>query len=169
MVTAILKKAVRIEGSTQALASRLNAPEPTLMRWMAGRAQTPLKAFFAVLDFIAQVERTAPALADAAGAVQEGPADSLSFALGPLLARCERCDGTQFALRGAGPLRVTSVLSCRACQAETVHGRLLATLASDAVQQSRALAARTRRAVTASREKAERSSRALNASARRLR
>ena len=51
IITDILRETIRIEGSAQALASRLNAPEGTLARWVAGRAQTPLRAFLAVLEF----------------------------------------------------------------------------------------------------------------------
>jgi hypothetical protein len=47
MIPLLLRQAAEAEGSTQALASRLNAPEPTLLRWMDGRAQTPLRALLA--------------------------------------------------------------------------------------------------------------------------
>jgi hypothetical protein len=164
IVTRILKQAARAEGSTQALASRLNAPEPTLLRWMDGRAQTPLRAFLAVLDFLMQLEgknKLDPAEAP-------GQPDKLVFPLGPLLARCARCDGAEFRLLEPGTLRLTSPLGCTACGEPVVHGRLLAQLAKDAVHQSRAVAARTRRAVKRAQEIIERGQGRLAASARRL-
>lgn len=162
IVTRILQQAARAEGSTQALASRLNAPEPTLLRWMDGRAQTPLRAFLAVLDFLMQLEgRSNPDPAEAPA----GQPDRLVFPLGPLHARCARCDGTEFRLLAPGALRLTSVLGCTACGEEAIHGRLLAQLARDAVHQSRAVAARTRRAVKQTRALVERGQERLAASA----
>jgi hypothetical protein len=114
IVTLILKQAAEVEGSTQALASRLNAPEATLIRWMTGRAQTPLRAFHAVLDFLMQVERKA---ADRpAEPARTGQPEKLVFPLGPLLARCTRCDGTEFRLVMPGALRLTSPLACTATE-----------------------------------------------------
>jgi hypothetical protein len=115
---------------------------------MDGRAQTPLRAFLAVLEYLMQLERKVANGADAAAPTAEGAQpDKLVFPLGPLLARCARCDGTEFRRVNAGPLRLTSPLACTACGAEVIHGDLLAQLAKDAVHQSRAVAARTRRAV----------------------
>ena len=161
----ILQQAARAEGSTQALASRLNAPEPTLVRWMTGRAQAPLRAFLAVLDFLMELERKQPPGREAAAAQP----DPLVFPLGQLLARCSRCDASEFRLVHPGALRLTSPLACTACGAEVVHGNLLAQLAKDAVQHSRAVAVRTQRAVSASRARLESGQRRLEASARRVR
>jgi hypothetical protein len=149
IVTLILHQAAKAEGSTQALASRLHAPEPTLLRWMDGRAQTPLRAFLAVLDFLMQLEnKEAEACATADPAPPGDPhADKLVFPLGPLFARCARCDATEFRLVTPGSLRLTSPLSCTGCGAQVVHGNLLAQLATDAVHHSRAVAARTQRTV----------------------
>lgn len=140
-VTLILRQAAEAEGSTQALASRLNAPEATLQRWMSGRAQTPLRAFLAVLDFLMQHERK-NGEAPAAAAAEERQPDKLVFPLGPLLARCARCDGREFRPGRPGPLRLITPLVCTACGAEVLHGNLLGGLATDAVHQSRALATR---------------------------
>lgn len=168
IITRILQEAARAEGSTQALASRLNAPEATLLRWMDGRAQAPLRALLAVLDFLMQLERKAAALETAAPAAPSGQPDKLTFPLGPLLARCARCDGSEFRLRQGGTLRLTSPLECSACGQEILHGNLLAQLAKDAVHQSRAVAVRTRRAVAQTHEIVERGRRRLDGSARRL-
>lgn len=145
IVTLILQQAAKAEGSTQALASRLHAPEPTLLRWMDGRAQPPLRAFLAVLDFLMQLERKS---ADACGAKpgEAGQPDELVFPLGPLFARCSRCDGSEFRRGEGAALRLTSLLTCTTCGAQIVHGDLLAQLARDAVHQSRAVAVRTQRA-----------------------
>lgn len=155
IVTLILRQAAEAEGSTQALASRLNAPEATLLRWMSGRAQTPLRAFLAVLEFLMQLERKDGERLPMPAAADERHPDKLVFPLGPLLARCVRCDSNEFRLAKPGSLRLTSPLVCTACGAEVVHGNLLAQLAMDAVHHSRALAARTRRAVDSSRERTE--------------
>ena len=168
IVTVILQQAVQAEGSTQALASRLNAPEPTLIRWMTGRAQTPLRAFLVVLDFLMEGERRS-GNGRATESESSSPPDKLVFPLGPLLARCARCDGTEFRLAEPGPLRLTSALACTACGAEVVHGNLLAQLAKDAVHQSRAVAARTKRSLSQSRKMVENAQRRLEAVARRMR
>lgn len=168
VIPLILQQAAKAEGSTQALANRLNAPEPTLRRWMDGRAQTPLRAFLAVLEFLMQLERRA---ADAAAPAhpEPGTPDKLVFPLGPLRARCARCDATEFRLLVPGALRLTSALACTACGAEVVHGNLLAQLAKDAVHQSRAVAVRTQRGLDRSRAVVERAKRRIEASAKRVR
>jgi len=168
IVTLILQQAARAEGSVQALATRLNAPEPTLVRWMTGRAQTPLRAFLAVLDYLMQIERRAANDGDEASSAGV-PSDKLVFPLGPLLARCARCDGTEFRLAKPGPLRLTAPLACAACGEEVVHGNLLAQLAKDAVHHSRAVAVRTQRAVSASRHRLEKGQHSLETSQRRVR
>jgi hypothetical protein len=144
IITDVLREAAHIEGGTQALATQLRAPEPTLARWLAGRAQTPLRAFLAALELVmnAELREGRGQVQGAAGALPAGP---LVFRLGPLQARCTRCDGEVFLQRGEGELRMTSVLACAACGTPVVHGRLIAQLAKDAVYQSRAATARTRR------------------------
>jgi hypothetical protein len=170
LIPLLLQQAAEAEGSTQALASRLNAPEATLLRWMSGRAQTPLRAFLAVLEYLMQLERKAAnSAADAAAPAADGTQpDRLQFPLGPLLGRCARCDGTEFRLVNAGTLRLTSPLACTACGASVIHGNLLAQLAKDAVHQSRAVAARTRRATEHARAVVARGRRHLEESARRV-
>lgn len=153
VVVRVLREAARIEGSTSALAGRLRAPETTLVRWMTGNAQMPLRAFLAAVEFVMQAENAA------ADAPPGGPppAQKLVFPLGELLARCARCDGTEFTPGSPGaPLRLTSTLVCTACGEKVVHGRLLARLAQDAVHQSKAMAVRARRAVESSRERVAR-------------
>ena len=167
IITDILREAIRIEGSAQALASRLNAPEGTLARWVAGRAQTPLRAFLAVIDFVMKHEAGAPPSPGAPAAADDAP-PSLVLALGPLEARCARCDGTRFKRLGAAPLQLTSVLACCECGTQVVHGNLLAQLARDAVQQSRASMARAQRAVSVSRASIERAREGVAKSAERL-
>lgn len=171
IITLILHQAAKAEGSTQALATRLHAPEATLLRWMDGRAQTPLRAFLAVLDFLMQLEgkeAEAPTAGEAARPAAAG-ADKLVFALGPLFARCARCDGTEFRLATPGALRLTSALSCSACGGQVIHGNLLAQLAKDAVHHSRAVAVRTQRAVGRTRSIIERGKRHLESSQGRVR
>lgn len=142
--TKTLAKAAEIHGSTQSLASFLRVPENTLLRWMSGRAQMPLQAFLKLIDTIAQHER--------AGAARGETVDGklLTFKMGQLLARCRRCDGTQFALANPDTeLKLTSELACRACGEQVVHGDLISELAKDTVQQSRTFTAsrQKRRAV----------------------
>ena len=171
MVPLILQQAAKAEGSTQALASRLHAPEATLLRWMDGRAQTPLRAFLAVLEFLMKLEHKAqegaPGASNPAPARGAGP-DKLVFPLGPLHARCARCDATEFRLLGPGPLLLISRLACTQCGEEVVHGNLLAQLAKDAVQHSRAVAVRTKRAVDRARGVVERGRRRIERSAQKL-
>ncbi len=147
IVTRVLAEAARAEGSTQALATRLKAPESTLQRWIDGHAQAPLRAFLAALEFVMDEERLHPAAPTEPGT----DAQHLVFRLGPLNARCARCDCEEFTTRDPGRLRLTSVLLCRSCGQTVVHGNLLAQLAKDAVHQSRAVTGRTRRTVEASR------------------
>lgn len=154
IVTGLLHQAAKAEGSTQALATRLRAPEATLLRWMDGRAQTPLRAFLAVLEFLMELERRTAATGMAP---REGSqAGKLVFPLGPLVARCARCDGTEFRQVTPGELRLTSPLSCAACGEQVIHGALLAQLAKDAVHHSRAVAVRMQRAVNHTRAIVER-------------
>ena len=139
--TQALRRASEAEGGSAALASVLNVPQGTLERWMSGRAQTPLRAFLRVLERLTAHEASGAAPAPLANG------EPLSFHMGQLLARCSRCDGTEFAPADPGvPLKLTSALVCRACGDKAVHGDLLSQLAHDAVQYSHAMtAARARR------------------------
>ena len=109
---------------------------------MSGRAQTPLRAFLKALEHLTTQE--------ASGAATPRPVvngEPLVFRMGSLLARCARCDSTEF-LPGntQAPLRLTAELVCRACGQNVIHGNLIAQLAQDAMQQSHAMsAARHRR------------------------
>jgi len=142
--TRALARAAEAEGSTQALAGVLHVPENTLMRWMSGRAQMPLRAFLRLVELLSQHEKNGVGAASAGEVLHNG---KLSFAMGQLLARCARCDGTDFLPAVAGtPLRMTSELACVSCGERVAHGDLISQLARDAVQQSRAMTvARTRR------------------------
>jgi DNA-directed RNA polymerase subunit RPC12/RpoP len=142
LVTLLIKQAARAEGSTQALATRLNAPEPTLLRWMTGQAQVPLRVFLAVLDYLMELERRDGDRADWAGDAGGSP-DKVVLTIGTLPARCPRCGEPEFRRLLPGTFRLTSELACARCGAQVVHGSLLAQLAKDAVKQSRAVAART--------------------------
>jgi hypothetical protein len=141
LYTQTLARAAEAEGGTAALASVLHVPENTLARWMSGRAQTPLRAFLKALERLSTHETS--------GAVQPPVTNDqpLSFRMGQLLARCSRCDCTEFA--PANPqtaLRLTAQLVCRACGEKVAHGNLIAQLAHDAVQHAHTMtAARQRR------------------------
>jgi len=142
LYTQTLARAADAEGGTAALASLLHVPEKTLERWMSGRAQTPLRAFLKALERLTTHE--------ANGAAPPRPAsdgDPLVFRMGNLLARCVRCDSTEFMPADPhAPLRLTAELVCRACGQRVVHGNLIAQLAQDAVQHAHAkTAARQRR------------------------
>lgn len=152
--TETLSRAAQAEGGTAALASMLHVPEKTLERWMSGRAQTPLRAFLKVLERLTVHEQNG---ASAAPLVKDG--EPLSFRIGQLLARCSRCDCTEFDPAEADkPLTLVSALACRACGEKVIHGNLIAHLAQDAVQYAHAMtAARTRRqsAVAPTRNKSD--------------
>jgi len=141
--TRTLARAAEVEGSTQALAGVLHVPENTLLRWMSGRAQMPLRAFLRIVELLSQHERNDGAAASEA----EVPGDGkLSFPMGELLARCARCDGAEFVPAAETSLRMTSELACTSCGERVVHGNLISQLARDAIQQSRAMTvARARR------------------------
>ena len=142
LYTQTLARAAEAEGGTAALASVLNVPERTLERWMSGRAQTPVRAFLKVLDRLSAHEATGIAVP---APVKDGK--PLRFQMGQLLARCSRCDGTEFAPADpAAPLKLTSPLVCRACGEKVIHGNLIAQLAQDTVLHSNAMTvARERR------------------------
>jgi len=144
--TRALARAAETEGSTQALAGVLHVPENTLMRWMSGRAQMPLRAFLRLVELLSQHEKKNGGGAGANGGEPQGNG-KLTFAMGELYARCARCDGTDFLPAVAGtPLRMTTELACASCAERVVHGDLISQLARDAIQQSRAMTvARTKR------------------------
>jgi hypothetical protein len=142
LYTQTLARAAEAEGGTAALAGVLHVPEKTLERWMSGRAQTPLRAFVRALERLTAHE--------ASGAATPRPpvnGEALVFRMGNLLARCTRCDSTEFLPAEAhAPVRLTAELVCRACGQKVVHGNLIAQLAQDAVQQAHTMtAARQRR------------------------
>ena len=166
-ITRVLEEAARIEGSTQALASRLNAPEKTLLLWMNGRAQTPLRAFLATLDFVMQAERER-ALQSVAPPAADPVVRKLVLELGELRARCARCDATEFRSLEGAELKLTGRLACLQCGEKVVHGNLLAQLAKDAVLQSRARGVRSRRTAEEAHERVLRAQQRIDKSRRQL-
>ena len=141
--TQTLARAAEAQGSTQALASLLHVPESTLLRWMCGRAQMPVQAFLELVRLLTQYEKKGGAYP----ATQAAGGEKRTFQMGRLPARCARCDGSEFVpVDPARPVKMTSELACAACGARVVHGNLIAQLAQDAVNQSRAYtAARAKR------------------------
>jgi len=143
LYTKVLRQAVELDGSPSAIASRLRVPEGTLMRWISGRAQMPLLAFLEAMQYVAEREPETPA---------EGQAidEKLSFQLGPMSARCEACDGTEFrrADQSKG-LRYASTLVCRACGTEVKHGHLVVQLAKEVSQLARTRLVRLKRSQVA--------------------
>jgi hypothetical protein len=134
LYTRALVRAAEIHGSTQALASVLRVPENTLLRWMAGRAQMPLQAFFKVVEIISADERKHAPVAPAAGT------GKLRLRIGTLEARCPRCDGVEFVAADPGqPLRYIAELVCFSCGERAVHGNLIVQLATHAVHRSKAM------------------------------
>lgn len=121
--TQTLARAAEAQGSTQALASLPHVPESTLLRWMSGRALMPVQAFLELIRAAAGGEK-------------------LSLRMGKLVAHCARCDGSEFLPADpARPVTLTSELQCAACGERVIHGNLIAQLAQDAVNQSRAYTA----------------------------
>jgi hypothetical protein len=125
--TRALTRAAALQGSKQALAYQLRVPEPTLLRWMSGRAQMPVQAFHRLIALLVEHEKSAggePQYPSGTGA------EKLSFNIGALLAECADCRGTQFTASVPAPaLVMTSTLVCASCSATVAHGELLAALA----------------------------------------
>ncbi|HUQ75761.1 MAG TPA: hypothetical protein VM183_13635 [Burkholderiales bacterium] len=120
--TRALNAAVEIEGSTQGLASLLRVPEGTLLRWIAGRAMMPVRAFVRLMDIVATHEARLPDEPS-----EPAPAEAvLTFHVHQLRARCASCDAVEFVRRSPGAaLRYRSVLACNSCGQEIVHCALL--------------------------------------------
>ena len=141
LYTQTLARAAEAEGGTAALAGVLHVPEKTLERWMSGRAQTPLRAFLKALERLTAHE--------ASGVATPRPpvnGEALVFRMGDLLARCARCDGTEFLPADPqAPVRLTVALACGSCGHKVIHGNLIAQLAHDAVQQAHAMTAQRER------------------------
>ncbi len=137
--TRALAQAAAVHESNQALAYQLHVPENTLLRWMSGRAQMPLRAFHRVIELLIEHEKAA----GAAPQREMGVAQTLlSFNVGVAIAWCAQCQGTRFRL--AAPhtaLAMSSLLLCGSCSFAVVHGELLARLAAQAIQHSRHAAA----------------------------
>jgi hypothetical protein len=123
--TRLLKQLVAIEGSRQAVASLLRVPEGTLVWWMNGRAQMPLRALLKAMDLVAKHE------------LRDQP-DRFTFDVGSARARCAGCGATEFRRRDpAAPLTYRSLLACAICGHEVVHADLVVQVAKEAGQQAR--------------------------------
>jgi len=134
--TRALLQAAAAHGGAQALAGALRVPVNTLQRWMSGRAQTPLRAFYEVIHLLVEHEQGASSAI--AGREPAAPDEALQFASGDLLARCAGCGAADFALvPPAAALMYTAELRCRACDNKVTHGALLAALARAAVAHGR--------------------------------
>jgi len=146
--TKVLRQAAEIQGSTQALATLLHAPEHTLLRWMSGRTQMPLRAFFKAIDLVAAHE-----VASAGNRAPVAPSvQNLQFNAGATFAQCVACGGTQFRqVDPAQPLKYVSALLCRSCGAETTQAQLVMALAREVGQRARERVAAVRRGRAASR------------------
>jgi hypothetical protein len=143
--TDALEKAVKAEGSPQAVASALRVSEPTLARWIRGRAQMPIEAFLKTLELVSRYE-AARRVPDAS---LGEPDEKLRFAIGHAAAHCVRCDGAEF--RRADPeaqLKYVSKLACRTCGTEVVHGDLIVGLAKEVSHSAAARVVRSRRKTT---------------------
>ena len=120
--TRLLTQLVAMEGSSQAVASLLRVPEGTLIWWMSGRAQMPLRALLKAMDLVAKHE-----LKDAQ--------DKLTFEVGPLRAQCPKCGAGEFRRPTDAPLTYLSLLACCACGHQVVHGDLVVQVAKEATAQ----------------------------------
>jgi len=136
--TRTLARAAEAQGSTQALATLLHVPENTLLRWMSGRAQMPLQAFLKLIEVLAEYEKKG-----ADTTIDESKDGApITLRMGELLARCAKCDGTEFgATDGTNRVTFTSEVACRACGERVIYGNLVAQLAKDAVLHSRTMSA----------------------------
>lgn len=129
-----------MERSTQAVASLLHVPEKTMMRWMDGRAQMPLRAFLRALDLVVQHELRAGPLP-----VAEAPAERLVFKAGPAVAECAQCGCREFSRADpSSPHTYMSLLACRRCGAQVVHSDLIARLANEVAVRAGTYVARSR-------------------------
>jgi hypothetical protein len=124
--TRALAQAAARQGSTQALAY-----------------QMPLQGFRRVIELLVEHEKSPSTQAPPQDAA---PGEKLDFNIGEVFARCARCGGTQFAPAvPVSALRMTSMVLCCSCTFSGQHGELLAELASQAIQHSRAVAALRKR------------------------
>ena len=125
-----LARAIEVEGSAQSIAHLLRVPEATLLRWREGRADMPVRAFTALVEFLTEAEvRHAANEPDSAPAAPDPSPEEREFRIGNLLARCARCECSEFRrVRPDEPLKMTSRLLCRGCGQEIVHGDLLVKL-----------------------------------------
>ena len=123
----VLKQAVEILGSVQALAFELRVPEKTLLRWMSGRAQTPLLAFQRAIDVLTHYERSAAfPLAPA-----QPVAEKVGFTFGEVAASCPHCESKEFLSPVArGKLKMSTILACASCNVPLRYGEILAAVAA---------------------------------------
>lgn len=132
--TKVLRQAVQVEGSTQSLASILRVPEGTLLRWMSGRSQMPLRAFIKAIDLVAKHEVKTGAAAAPATAARE----SLRFTVAHTFAQCAACRGTTFRRENQNEaLRYVSMLACDGCGTAVQHADLVMQLAHEVGRHAR--------------------------------
>ena len=141
--TKVLQQAVHVEGSTQSLASLLHVPEGTLLRWMSGRSQMPLRAFLKAIDLVAKHElKTGATVAPPGGRVRE----SLRFNVAHTFAECANCRGSTFRRENpAEELRYVSMLVCGTCGTTVKHADLVMQLANEVGRHARERLAALRR------------------------
>lgn len=136
----VLAQLVAKEGSAQAVAHLLNVPEKTLARWMAGRAQMPLRAFLRALDLVVQHEERDGSLVAAAPV-----AEPLVLKAGPVTASCAKCGHERFRLaEPEKPHTYRSILACLRCGTAIVHGDLVAGLANEVARRAGTYVTRAR-------------------------
>lgn len=133
LYTHVLRRAAEVEGSTQALATLLKVPESTLLRWMSGHAQMPLRAFLRLVDLQIRQEKAEAAPPQ----VQSSSARRVSVSTGQIAARCTRCDGTDFIAPDADAGRMTTTLACANCGDSTTRGDLVVQAAKEAAHYGR--------------------------------
>ena len=137
--TKLLRQAVEIDGSTQAVASRLRVPEATLARWVSGRAYMPFLAFLETLRYVTEREHALKQDGRCGGA-------KFSLQLGQFVAHCSACDGSEFRCANPEePLRYVSKLACVTCGTEAPYGQLIVALAKEASASARARLVRLKR------------------------
>jgi hypothetical protein len=128
--TRALRRAVEILGSTEAVRDYLGVELPRLLLWLQGRATPPPEVFLRTVDLL--LERKMDSL--------QTP---LEFRMVGNVARCPKCDGTEFTPRAAGSkLDGRTELVCTTCGEISIHGDLIVRLGAEAAQRAAAGVAR---------------------------
>ena len=131
--TRALHRAAEILGSTEALREYLGVELPRLLLWLQGRATPPPEVFLRTVDLL--LDRKMDSL--------QAP---LEFRMVGNVARCPKCDGTQFTPRAAGAtLDGRTELVCTRCGEISIHGDLIVQLGAEAAQRAAAGVAKMRK------------------------